>query len=154
MMVVRRKRKSRYMRGSRTHGYGSIGQHRKSGSRGGKGAAGLHKHKWSWIVKYFPDWFGKHGFIRPVALRAEVRSINVGELNEIIRELKLRGELKSEGNTYIIDLSALGINKLLGRGHVKEKIKVVVHAATGKAINKIREAGGEVVVLSKSSTKE
>jgi len=154
MMVVRRKRKSRYMRGSRTHGYGSIGQHRKSGSRGGKGAAGLHKHKWSWIVKYFPDWFGKHGFTRPVTLRAEVRSINVGELNEIIGELKLRGELKSEGDTYVIDLSALGINKLLGRGHVKEKIKVVVYAATEKAINKIREAGGEVVVLSRSSTKE
>ena len=154
MMVVRRKRKSRYMRGSRTHGYGSIGQHRKSGSRGGKGAAGLHKHKWSWIVKYFPDWFGKHGFTRPVTLRAEVRSINVGELDEIIGELKLRGELKSEGDTYVIDLSALGINKLLGRGHVKEKIKVVVYAATEKAINKIREAGGEVVVLSRSSTKE
>ncbi|MCD6278897.1 MAG: uL15 family ribosomal protein [Desulfurococcales archaeon] len=153
-MVVRRKRKSRYMRGSRTHGYGSIGQHRKSGSRGGKGAAGLHKHKWSWIVKYFPDWFGKHGFTRPVTLRAEVRSINVGELDEIIGELKLRGELKSEGDTYVIDLSALGINKLLGRGHVKEKIKVVVYAATEKAINKIREAGGEVVVLSRSSTKE
>ena len=154
MMVVRRKRKSRYMRGSRTHGYGSIGQHRKSGSRGGKGAAGLHKHKWSWIVKYFPDWFGKHGFTRPVTLRAEVRSINVGELDEIIGELKLRGELKSEGDTYVIDLSALGINKLLGRGHVKEKIKVVVYAATEKAINKIREAGGEVIVLSRSSTKE
>ncbi|MEM4427493.1 MAG: 50S ribosomal protein L15, partial [Zestosphaera sp.] len=42
------------MRGSRTHGYGRVGQHRKAGSRGGRGAAGLHKHKWTWVVKYHP----------------------------------------------------------------------------------------------------
>jgi len=33
-------RKTRKMRGSRTHGYGQVGQHRKSGSRGGVGKAG------------------------------------------------------------------------------------------------------------------
>ncbi|MCD6428296.1 MAG: uL15 family ribosomal protein, partial [Desulfurococcales archaeon] len=107
-MVVRRKKKSRYMRGSRTHGYGSIGQHRKSGSKGGKGAAGFHKHMWSWVVKYFPDWFGKHGFTRPVTITTEVRSINVGELNEIVKELELRGELKREDDKYVIDLSTFG----------------------------------------------
>ncbi len=146
-MVVRRKKKSRYMRGSRTHGYGSIGQHRKSGSRGGRGAAGLHKHKWSWIVKYFPDWFGKHGFTRPVTLRTEVRSINVGELNEMVKELELRGELKHENGMYVIDLASLGINKLLGRGRIERKVKVIVYSATERAVSKVREAGGEVVVL-------
>ena len=146
-MVVRRKKKSRYMRGSRTHGYGSIGQHRKSGSRGGRGAAGLHKHKWSWIVKNFPDWFGKHGFTRPVTLRTEVRSINVGELNEMVKELELRGELKHENGMYVIDLASLGINKLLGRGRIERKVKVIVYSATERAVSKVREAGGEVVVL-------
>jgi hypothetical protein len=37
-MVVRKEKKSRKMRGSRTHGYGRVGQHRKAGSRGGRGA--------------------------------------------------------------------------------------------------------------------
>jgi len=146
-MVVRRKKRSRYMRGSRTHGYGSIGQHRKSGSKGGRGAAGFHKHMWSWVVKYFPDWFGKHGFTRPVTLTTEVRSINVGELNEIVKELELRGELKCEDDKYVIDLTTFGINKLLGRGKIEKKVKVIVYSASEKAISKIREVGGEVVLL-------
>ncbi len=150
-MVVRRKKKSRYMRGSRTHGYGSIGQHRKSGSKGGRGAAGFHKHMWSWVVKYFPDWFGKHGFTRPVTITTEVRSINVGELNEIVKELELRGELKRENDKYVVDLSTFGINKLLGRGKIERKVKVIVYSASEKAISKIEEAGGEVVLLRKSS---
>ena len=49
-----RTRKSRKYRGSRTHGYGQIGQHRHSGSRGGHGNAGLHKHKWSWFGQVRP----------------------------------------------------------------------------------------------------
>ncbi len=151
-MVVRRKKKSRYMRGSRTHGYGSIGQHRKSGSKGGRGAAGFHKHMWSWVVKYFPDWFGKHGFTRPVTLTTEVRSINVGELNEIVKELELRDELKREDDKYVIDLTTFGINKLLGRGRIEKKVKVIVYSASEKAINKIKEVGGEVVLLKESKS--
>ncbi len=151
-MVVRRKKKSRYMRGSRTHGYGSIGQHRKSGSKGGRGAAGFHKHMWSWVVKYYPDWFGKHGFTRPVTLTTEVRSINVGELNEIVKELELRDELKREDDKYVIDLTTFGINKLLGRGRIEKKVKVIVYSASEKAINKIKEVGGEVVLLKESKS--
>ncbi|MDW8011354.1 MAG: uL15 family ribosomal protein, partial [Sulfolobales archaeon] len=92
-MVVRRRKKSRSMRGIRTHGYGSIGQHRKSGSRGGKGAAGMHKHKWSWVVKYFPDWYGKRGFTYPVRMKEEYQAINVGELNELVRQLVSDGKI-------------------------------------------------------------
>ncbi|MEM3921728.1 MAG: 50S ribosomal protein L15, partial [Nitrososphaerota archaeon] len=54
-----RHRKSRKRRGSRTCGWGQIGQHRKSGSRGGHGHAGMHKHKWTWVLKHDPDYFGK-----------------------------------------------------------------------------------------------
>ena len=149
-MVVRRKKKSRYMRGFRTHGYGSIGQHRKSGSRGGRGAAGMHKHKWSWVVKYYPDWFGKHGFTRPQSLSVNVRSINVGELNELVSVLVKEGKLRANSDgTYEIDLSTLGYNKLLGRGNIEYKVKVKVYDATEKAIEKIRNVGGEVILLKK-----
>jgi len=150
-MVVRRKKKSRYMRGYRTHGYGSIGQHRKSGSRGGKGAAGMHKHKWSWVVKYYPDWFGKHGFTRPPAVTIKVKSINVGELDEIIDNLVRRGELKADSEGfYNIDLGALGYNKLLGEGKIRFKVRIKVFDATERAIEKIKEAGGEVIITSKN----
>lgn len=149
--VVRRRKKSRSMRGIRTHGYGSIGQHRKSGSRGGKGAAGMHKHKWSWIVKYFPNWFGKRGFTYPVRISEEYRTINVGELGELVRQLESRGKILKEGDFFILDLSSLGFSKLLSRGKIDLKLKVVVYKATEEAIKKIEEAGGKVILLSRES---
>ncbi|MGC8557261.1 MAG: 50S ribosomal protein L15, partial [Fervidicoccus sp.] len=54
-MVVRFRRKVRKLRGrTRTMGWGRIGQHRKTGSKGGRGAAGMLKHKESWMRKYAP----------------------------------------------------------------------------------------------------
>jgi len=87
-----RHRKSRKRRGSRTCGWGQIGQHRKSGSRGGHGHAGMHKHKWTWVLKYDPDYFGKHGFYRPN--RREVKSMNLIQLSTLVENLERRGELK------------------------------------------------------------
>ncbi|MEM1930791.1 MAG: uL15 family ribosomal protein [Sulfolobales archaeon] len=152
-MVVRRRKKSRSMRGIRTHGYGSIGQHRKSGSRGGRGAAGMHKHKWSWVIKYFPNWYGKEGFTYPIKIKEKYRTINVGELSELVKYLESRGEIQREGEHYVLNLATLGYNKLLGQGEVDLKLKVVVYKATKEAIEKIRKAGGEVTILSKQSGK-
>lgn len=71
-----RKRKVRKKRGSRPHGYGRVGLHRGKGMRGGRGKAGLHKHKWSYTVIYAPDHFGKRGFKPP--RRVEANIINLG----------------------------------------------------------------------------
>jgi large subunit ribosomal protein L15 len=150
-MVVRRKKKSRKYRGYRNQGYGSIGQHRKSGSRGGVGLVGYHKHKWSWTVKYFPDWYGKHGFTRPPTIRTVYRTMNIGELGELLKEMESRGLLNFEEDKVIVDLSAFGINKLLGRGTIDRKVKVVVYDATRQAIEKIQNAGGEIVLLKETS---
>ncbi|MEM3816270.1 MAG: 50S ribosomal protein L15, partial [Candidatus Bathyarchaeia archaeon] len=57
-------RKIRKKRGSRTCGYGRVGQHRKSGSKGER-RAGRHKHLWSWVLRYEPDYFGYKGFTSP-----------------------------------------------------------------------------------------
>ena len=44
-MTIRKRKKIRKQRGSRTYGYGRIsGGHRKGGSRGGKGNAGIKDH--------------------------------------------------------------------------------------------------------------
>ncbi|MET1100875.1 MAG: uL15 family ribosomal protein [Pyrodictiaceae archaeon] len=148
-MVVRKRKKSRRLRGrTRTMGWGRIGQHRGSGSRGGFGAAGMHKHMWSWVVKYAPTWFGKHGFNRPPKLEKKVVGINVGELDESLEALVEKGLASREGDLYVVDLSKLGYNKLLGRGRVTHKIRVLVESATEEAVNKIASAGGEVVLLS------
>lgn len=150
-MVVRRRKKSRKLRGrTRTMGWGRIGQHRKSGSRGGFGLAGFHKHKWTWVVKYAPNWFGKHGFTQPPAIVAEIRGINVGRLDEIARELLAKGKAVKEDGKIVINVEELGYNKVLGGGKVTLPLKVITPAITESARRKIEEAGGEVVVKGSS----
>ncbi len=148
-MVVRRRKKVRKLRGSRTHSWGQVGQHRKSGSKGGVGAVGFEKHKWTWTVKYFPDWYGKHGFTRAPVVQVSVRGLNVGKLAELVKTLELKGIIQKSGGTYEIDLSTIGVNKLLGGGKVDIPIKVRVSYATESAIKKIEDAGGEVILTSR-----
>ena len=146
-MVVRRRKKSRKLRGrTRTMGWGRIGQHRKSGSRGGFGLVGFHKHKWTWTIKYAPHWFGKHGFTQPPTIVAEINAINVGELDEIARDMLGQGIARKEDNKIVIDVSVLGFNKVLGRGKITLPLKVITPAITERAREKIEAAGGEVVI--------
>jgi len=146
-LVVRREKKRKYRRGWRTHGWGRVGQHRKSGTRGGRGHAGYHKHYWSWVVKYAPNWFGKHGFLRPPTIVPKPRCINVGEIEEKIDEWVQEGKAKVENGVYEIDITKLGYTKLLGSGRVNRKIIIRTLEATENAINKIKEAGGNVILL-------
>jgi large subunit ribosomal protein L15 len=125
-MVVRRERKSRKLRGrSRTMGWGSVGQHRKSGSRGGKGAAGLGKHEWTWTIKYAPDWYGKRGFT-PRRSKASYHKtvVNVGDLAEIVERLKSTGKAKMEDGMVEVNLADMGVEKLLGEGEIMVPVKV------------------------------
>ncbi|MCF3653683.1 MAG: 50S ribosomal protein L15 [Aigarchaeota archaeon] len=138
-----RHRKSRKRRGSRTCGWGQIGQHRKSGSRGGHGHAGMHKHKWTWVLRYDPDYFGKHGFYRPN--KREIRSMNLIQLSTLVENLERRGELKLMDGMPVIDLSALGVGKLVGRGKLDRGFVVIVDSWTERAEKAVREAGGKLL---------
>ncbi len=128
-----RDRKSRRYRGMRTHGYGQIGQHRHSGSRGGHGNAGLHKHKWSWTIKYEPDHFGRDPFRPPRYYLKPTHVVNVGDLDSL-----------AKGKS--VDLSSMGIQKLLGSGSVKGAYEVKVGSITKNAQAKIEAAGGKVAL--------
>ncbi|MEM0365579.1 MAG: uL15 family ribosomal protein [Acidilobaceae archaeon] len=154
-MVVRREKKSRKLRGrTRTMGWGSVGQHRKSGSRGGKGAAGLGKHEWTWTIKYAPDWYGKKGFIpRRTSTKYEQKAINIGDLVEIIEKQKAEGKQIIEDNMIVVNLTSLGITKLLGEGNINIPVKVIVPEASKKAIKKIEEAGGKILVTNSMEEK-
>lgn len=141
-MVVRRERKVRRQRGSRLYGWGTIGQHRKSGMRGGFGNAGLHKHKWSFAVKYAKDHFGKDGFVRPAAVTREVSAVNVGSLQALIEGRVVE---KDEKGRAVIDLASLGYDKLLGGGKIDFPVVVKASQSSELARKKVIEAGGEVV---------
>lgn len=153
-MVVRRERKSRKLRGrSRTMGWGSVGQHRKSGSRGGKGAAGLGKHEWTWTIKYAPDWYGKRGFTPRRSKAGYHKTVmNVGDLAEIVDRLKSTGKAKMEDGMVEVNLADMGVEKLLGEGEIMVPVKVIVGEASETAVKKIEEAGGKVVLLTKAQS--
>jgi len=137
------KRKVRKKRGSRTHGYGRVGQHRAAGQRGGHGKAGFHKHKWTYTVKYDPDRFGKHGFRPPV--RREVSVINVGELDEQIDSLLGNKQAEKTKDGIKVYLNGLGYDKLLGKGKATHSLIVQVDSCSKSAAEKIEKAGGKIL---------
>ncbi len=124
-----------------THGRGKKAG-RGAGLKGGRGNAGLLKHRYMYMKKNMPDHFGKHGFKRPQGVKKEVKTINIGELEE------------KYSNKKTIDLNNEGIDKLLGSGKINSKIKVKVNNASEKAIKKIEEKGGEVILPKEESKKE
>ncbi len=136
-------RKTRKMRGSRTQGYGRIGQHRDSGSKGYR-KAGRHKHLWSYVTTYEPDYFGKHGFTSPQSLKRKENVINVAKLDEISAKFSVE---KEKGKLYI-DLTSLGYSKLLGTGQTSKTLIVNVPSCSKSAAEKIKEAGGQVLTAS------
>ena len=75
-------RKIRKFRGSRTVGYGRIGQHRDSGSKGNR-KVGRHKHLWSKVVTSEPNYFGKHGFVSPQSKHRIENTINLVKLDQL-----------------------------------------------------------------------
>lgn len=140
-----RLRKIRKKRGSRTCGYGRVGQHRKSGSKGYR-RAGRHKHGWTYVIKYEPEYFGKKGFTSPKSLKREAKVINVGELEELAEKCG-----KTEEGKILVDLEGLGYTKLLGAGKVTKPLIVKVASCSKSAAEKIEEAGGQVIVESQKA---
>ncbi|MCS7105224.1 MAG: 50S ribosomal protein L15 [Thermofilaceae archaeon] len=146
-MTVRREKKSKYFRGSRTYGWGRVAQHRRSGRKGGRGRVGYHKHKWSWVVKYAKEWYGKHGFTRHPSLVKRKHLINIGEIDEMVEELIKLGMARMEGDSIYVNIAVLGYNKLGGKGKVSKKLVVEGPEATDKAIRKLEKAGGTFLTI-------
>ncbi|NOZ82987.1 MAG: 50S ribosomal protein L15 [Euryarchaeota archaeon] len=143
--MAHKHRKIRKKRGSRTCGRGSHKKARGAGSRGGRGMAGTHKGKWTWVIKYAPDHFGRRGF-KPPAER-ELETVNLGEIEENLERLmacNIAREL--EDGRIEVDLTAMGEVKVLGRGKLTRALVVKADAFSARAEEKLAQAGGEAVV--------
>jgi large subunit ribosomal protein L15 len=142
-MALRKPKRTRKHRGSRTHGYGRIGQHRKGGQRGGKGKAGGQKHDWTYTTAKDPKRYGKHGFYRPMQIRKQHRTINVGEIATHLDKFT-EATPDPKGAPISIDLTAHGYDKVLGGGTVSFPLKVIAKIFTRRAADKIKAAGGTI----------
>jgi large subunit ribosomal protein L15 len=137
-------RKVRKQRGSRTHGWGQIGQHRSRGGRGGTGKAGLDKHKWTYVVKHDPTYWLKKGFVSTKTLGKKVSIINIGKLDDLAAKLESTKKLEKKEKKIFLDLESLGYDKLLGTGKVAKPMIVKVASYSEAASRKLEEAGGEI----------
>jgi large subunit ribosomal protein L15 len=132
MVALRKKRKkSSRMRGSTTHGTGAMKKNRGSGHRGGVGMSGTGKradHKKSLILQTHEKYFGGEG------LKAKPKNYEVVNVSDLERLAKGKKEL---------DLSEY---KILGNGEIKKAIKVKAQSASSSAIEKVKKAGGEIII--------
>ncbi len=130
-------------------GWGRSGQHRASGSQGGHGKAGWKRHKWSSVIRY--GWkVSEKGFRSPN--RRVDRIINVGELKLRLDQMVELGYARDHDGRVEVDLSRAGYDKLLGDGRlgIDRPLRVLVSKSSERAVAKIGEAGGEVVLPSKA----
>ena len=157
-------RRVRKMRGTRTHGYGRVGQHRKTGQRAGRGkTTQWKKSKKSYYLKQKelgfpdPDWdMGKKGFKRPQDITRiyQVNTLNIKDLDNktknklyLQKKLVLTNKASKSGTTYSINMSDINIQKILGRGEINKKINITVKKASKKAVEKVEAAGGKIEIL-------
>ncbi len=136
--------KTSKFRGSRTHGRGKKAG-RGAGLRGGRGNAGLHKHKWIHTVKYLPDHFGHHGFKRPQSVVRQKVTMNLSEVEESLQALSKEGAATQKDGKWTVDLTMVGVDKLLGSGRIGTPVTVKVAEASAKAKERLEKAGGKLV---------
>ena len=138
-------RKVRRYRGSRTHGWGQVGQHRAGGGRGGHGKAGYDKHKWTYVLKHDPTYWEKKGFVSTKALGRKVSVINVGKLDDLADKLESEKKLEKKEKLIFLDLESLGFDKLLGTGEIMKPVIVKVASYSEAAARKLEEVGGKIL---------
>ena len=137
--MATRLRKTRKLRGSRNHGWGQVAQHRASGHKGGLGQSGMLKHHFSSMLKDDPDHFG-HGSNNPPTRNIIKKWAGVRDLDDLYLQYG-----KQENGKKTLDLKALGFDKLLGGGQVKNAYSIKIDQFTSKAEDKVKTAGGELL---------
>ena len=130
-------------RGNR-HYHGSHKNWKGSGNRGGRGQAGMHKHKWTYTVKYDPEHYVKRGFIRHSAGK-ELKAINLKELDKMVDKLVDQKMAEEENGKVKINLSKIGYDKLLGSGKVTKPLIVEAKHFSKNAVEKLEKSGGKAV---------
>ncbi len=137
--MATRRRKTRKLRGSRTHGWGQVGQHRASGHKGGLGVSGQLKHHFSSMLKENPDHFGHDSTHTPRSNRIR-KWASVRDLDDLFAKFGTR-----EGGANVIDLAGQKYDKLLGGGGLSGAYTVKIGQFTASAEEKVKKAGGQVL---------
>jgi large subunit ribosomal protein L15 len=96
------------------------------------------------VLRYEPDYFGKHGFTSPKSLRQKVKAVNVGKLDELAEKFSV----EKENGKLLVDLESLGFTKLLGTGKISKPLIVKVPSCSKSAAEKVKQASGRILAES------
>jgi large subunit ribosomal protein L15 len=138
------KKRVKRIRGTRTCGGGSHKKRRGSGSRGGVGNAGAHSHH---VVRSLKMGIIKGMHISQQHNRHDEKALNIGNLEEMLEELIREGKAEEKADGIYLDVTELGIEKILGKGKVTKKLMLTANAVTETAKGKIESAGGTVSII-------
>jgi len=146
-MVILKRKKNERQRARTTHGWGSMKKRRGAGNRGGRGNAGAGKRGAHNKPSFFKNkkYLGKHGFIRRRTTK-KVITLNLCGIQQHIEQWVLKGKATKEGEIYKLNATAIGFTKLLGSGNLDKKVEVTIGHASSKAVERVQEAGGKVVL--------
>ena len=109
--------------------------------------AGTGKRSDSKKPSYWKErYFGKFGFVSKTA-KVKINAVNIGYIEQHVEKLLSSNLVKKEDGFYSVELEKLGFNKLLGDGKVSAKFRIKTPYASKTAIDKVKEAGGEVLEL-------
>jgi len=107
--------------------------------------AGSKKHHYIRTMMENPRYFGKWGFKRPQKLLDDLVVLNIGEIDEAADKLVEKGVATMTGKRYNIDVSQLGIDKILGSGKVTRKLNLTgVKSISVRAREKVTGVGGTI----------
>lgn len=140
--MIRKTKKIRKQRGSRSVGGGCTKKRRGAGHRGGRGLAGGNKHLWTWMVINDPKHFGKYGFKRPQKTVQKFNPINLSTIEDNMEKFATE-----EDGQMVVDVTELGYNKVLGKGIISQAITIRSPKFSKSAVAKIEEAGGVAEII-------
>src|SRR2546428_13559415 len=92
------------------------------------------------MIKYDPDHFGRHGFTR----HAQMHPTTAIDLEDVVRrlaEFEAAGHATRDNARINLDLTAAGIDKLLGPGRVAVPMRITVAKAPEAALAEVAGAG-------------
>ena len=127
--------KIRQHRGRKNCG-GHKKKRRGAGNRGGRGNAGLSKHKFTWVTKNNPKYFCKP------SMKASMNKTPTMNLTQIDNIVLKEGRKDFDFSDY----------KILGKGNISQAIKIKAQSFSQKALEKIQKAEGTAEALYAETT--
>ncbi|MAG21983.1 MAG: hypothetical protein CL943_01580 [Candidatus Diapherotrites archaeon] len=147
-MTVRRRKKKNTLRGHRTHGQGDTKNRRGAGSRGGRGRAGSHKHK-------FNKYSGEFGTQKKKIIgKPRGASLNLDQIEQFLPGWIAAKKIEQKGTEIIVDGKKVGFSKIVSRGTLVSKIIFENVSASKKALEKLKASGSVLKEVKEEKTED